>query len=128
MAIPNPKLDLESLKNEVEQECQRYGTVTRIIAREETDLLRFPWLSEVERVRVFVQFSTVEESERARSAIDARDFDGRVVDAVFYPDQRFQLNDLEPDEANEPQVDWEKIYREDRGDYIEDERPRFEDK
>ncbi|KAL9263498.1 DNA-damage-repair/toleration protein DRT111, chloroplastic-like protein [Drosera capensis] len=82
----------DELDEEVGSECAKYGTVTRVLIFEITEL-NFP---SDEAVRIFVQFERSEETTRAYVDLDGRYFGGRVVHAAFYDEERFSKNELAP--------------------------------
>ncbi|KAF8408784.1 hypothetical protein HHK36_004853 [Tetracentron sinense] len=82
----------DELEDEVASECAKYGTVTRVLIFEITEL-DFPV---DEAVRIFVQFERSEETTKALVDLDGRFFGGRVVRALFYDEERFGRNELAP--------------------------------
>lgn len=82
----------DELEDEVASECEKYGTVTRVLIFEITEV-NFPV---DEAVRIFVQFERSEETTKALVDLDGRFFGGRVVRASFYDEDRFGKNELAP--------------------------------
>ncbi|KAL3522838.1 hypothetical protein ACH5RR_015672 [Cinchona calisaya] len=82
----------DDLQGEIAEECQKYGTVTRVLIYEITD----PSFPHEEAVRIFVQFERAEQSTKALIDLEGRFFGGRVVHACFYDEERFTENDLAP--------------------------------
>lgn len=82
----------DELEDEVASECAKYGSVTRVLIFEITEL-NFPT---DEAVRIFVQFDRSEETTKALIDLDGRYFGGRVVHATFYDEERFGKNELAP--------------------------------
>nr|CAB3265311.1 poly(U)-binding-splicing factor PUF60-like [Phallusia mammillata] len=81
----------DDLEGEVTEECGKFGAVERVIIyqekqgeEEDADVV----------VKIFVEFSKVEESEKAISALNNRWFGGNRVTALAYPYQKYTANDL----------------------------------
>ena len=81
----------ESLQEEIEEECNRYGKVENVIIYQEKQ-------SEAEdadvQVKIFVEFSKHEDVKQAQSALDGRFFGGRTVSAKVYDQELFDQQDL----------------------------------
>ncbi|CAG5126959.1 unnamed protein product [Candidula unifasciata] len=81
----------DELESEVTDECGKFGIVNRVIIYQERQ-------SEEEDaeviVKIFVEFSTQEEVEKACSSLNARFFGGRVVTAEKYDQDMYDANDL----------------------------------
>lgn len=82
----------EFLEGEIADECNKYGTVTRVLIFEITEA-NFP---ADEAVRIFVQFEKAEQATKALIDLEGRFFGGRVVHACFYDEERFGNNELAP--------------------------------
>ncbi|XP_014286590.1 poly(U)-binding-splicing factor half pint isoform X4 [Halyomorpha halys] len=82
----------ESLQEEIQEECSKYGTVDRVIIYNEkqsedddnTDII----------VKIFVEFSKMKEAEAARDALNGRFFGGRLVKAELYDQTLFDHSDF----------------------------------
>lgn len=84
----------ETLQEEIQDECAKFGMVERVIIYKEKQ-------SENEEddeadviVKIFVEFSTSVESERGREALHGRFFGGRRVIAELYDQALFDHGDL----------------------------------
>ncbi|XP_014255066.1 poly(U)-binding-splicing factor half pint isoform X2 [Cimex lectularius] len=82
----------ESLQEEIQEECSKYGTVDRVIIYNEKQ-------SEDDEnadiiVKIFVEFSRMREAESARDALNGRYFGGRLVKAELYDQALFDHNDF----------------------------------
>ncbi|KAK0047755.1 poly(U)-binding-splicing factor PUF60-like isoform X2 [Biomphalaria pfeifferi] len=81
----------DDLESEVTDECGKFGHVIRVIIYQERQ-------SEEEDaeviVKIFVEFSSQEEVERACNSLNARFFGGRVVTAEKYDQDMYDANDL----------------------------------
>ncbi|XP_076461353.1 poly(U)-binding-splicing factor PUF60-like [Babylonia areolata] len=81
----------DDLKDEVTDECEKFGTVKRVIIYQEKQ-------SEEENaeviVKIFVEFSKQEEVDKAVSSLNGRFFGGRVLTAEKYDQEMFNANDL----------------------------------
>ncbi|CAI9089645.1 OLC1v1024257C1 [Oldenlandia corymbosa var. corymbosa] len=82
----------DDLEGEIAEECQKYGSVTRVLIFEITE----PNFPHEEAVRIFVQFERAEQSTKALIDLEGRFFGGRVVRAGFYDEERFGRNELAP--------------------------------
>ncbi|EDV56763.1 splicing factor U2AF 50 kDa subunit [Drosophila erecta] len=93
MVLPEELLDneeFEDIRTDIEQECAKYGEVRSIkIPR--------PIGQAPKRGcgKVFVQFESVEDSQRALKALSGRKFSGRIVMTSFYDPEKYLLDDLQ---------------------------------
>uniref|UniRef100_A0A7S0Q2L6 G-patch domain-containing protein n=1 Tax=Coccolithus braarudii TaxID=221442 RepID=A0A7S0Q2L6_9EUKA len=86
------------LRNEIGEECSKYGEVLEVIVHPlgvETNL------PEEERVRIFVKFAKQAAAMKAYIDLDGRFFGGRAVWVCFYREADFDSKNLEP-HASEP--------------------------
>ena len=86
----------ETLQEEIQDECSKYGAVDRVIIYKErqsegnfaeddnTDMI----------VKIFVEFSQATEADRARESLNGRYFGGRLVKAESYDQALFDHGDL----------------------------------
>ncbi|XP_018327868.1 poly(U)-binding-splicing factor half pint isoform X2 [Agrilus planipennis] len=81
----------ETLQDEIQEECSKFGIVERVIIYNEkqseddnTDII----------VKIFVEFSQTGEAEKARDALNGRYFGGRMVQAALYDQTLFDHSDL----------------------------------
>ncbi|XP_025095071.1 poly(U)-binding-splicing factor half pint-like isoform X1 [Pomacea canaliculata] len=81
----------DDLKDEVTDECEKFGKVKRVIIYQEKQ-------SEEEDaeviVKIFVEFTSHDEVERAVAALNGRFFGGRMLTAEKYDQEMFNSNDL----------------------------------
>ncbi|KAL8613295.1 hypothetical protein ACOMHN_052535 [Nucella lapillus] len=81
----------DDLKDEVTDECEKFGAVKRVIIYQEKQ-------SEEENaeviVKIFVEFSKQEEVEKAIASLHGRFFGGRLLTAEKYDPEMFNANDL----------------------------------
>lgn len=81
----------ESLQDEIQEECSKYGQVERVIIYNERQ-------SEEDDdnvvVKIFVEFYETYEAEKARDALNGRYFGGRMVQAALYDQTLFDHNDF----------------------------------
>jgi splicing factor U2AF subunit len=79
--------DYKELEDSVKEEMSRYGNCLKVHCP------RAPLFGEAESVpgfgKVFVKFSTEEDAEKARSGVYRRRFNGRAVDTIYYPVEKF---------------------------------------
>ncbi|XP_071050867.1 poly(U)-binding-splicing factor half pint isoform X2 [Onthophagus taurus] len=81
----------QTLQEEIEEECTKFGNVERVIIYNEkqsedddTDVI----------VKIFVEFTETKEAERARDALNGRYFGGRMVRASLYDQTLFDHSDF----------------------------------
>ncbi|KAF5277353.1 hypothetical protein FQA39_LY06166 [Lamprigera yunnana] len=82
----------ETLQEEIQEECRKFGVVERVIIYNEkqsedddnTEII----------VKIFVEFSETIEAEKARDALNGRYFAGRMVQAGLYDQTLFDHGDL----------------------------------
>jgi len=79
----------DELEAETASECTKYGEVVKCIIYEMPD-----GTPPEEAVRIFVEFHRPESALKAYIDLNGRYFGGRVVDATFYSEDRFQNSDL----------------------------------
>ncbi|KAF5301525.1 hypothetical protein FQR65_LT08829 [Abscondita terminalis] len=82
----------ETLQEEIQEECRKFGVVERVIIYNEKQ-------SEDDEnaeiiVKIFVEFSETVEAEKARDALNGRYFGGRMVQAGLYDQTLFDHSDL----------------------------------
>lgn len=86
-----------TLEDEVGEECtSKYGTVVGVVIFEVTT----PQFPAELAVRIFVAFERQESAIKAAIDLGGRFFGGRLVQATFYDEERFRLQDYAPG-ANE---------------------------
>jgi poly(U)-binding-splicing factor PUF60 len=81
----------EDLKDEINDECSKYGTVNKVLIYQEQQGEE-DWAPVI--VKIFVQFSDSEGSEKAVKSMHGRFFAGRPIVAEPYDQQRFDFEDL----------------------------------
>ncbi|XP_011258948.1 poly(U)-binding-splicing factor half pint isoform X3 [Camponotus floridanus] len=82
----------ETLQEEIQDECSKFGVVERVIIYKERQ-------SEDDEnaeviVKIFVEFSQMSEAERARDSLNGRYFGGRLVKGELYDQALFDNNDF----------------------------------
>ncbi|XP_032219019.2 poly(U)-binding-splicing factor PUF60 isoform X2 [Nematostella vectensis] len=81
----------EDLEHEVTDECSKFGTVSRVVIYKEKQ-------GEEEDaeviVKIFVEFTSPDETDKATSNLDGRWFGGRAVKAEAYNEDKFLSADL----------------------------------
>ncbi|KAJ1525764.1 hypothetical protein ONE63_008969 [Megalurothrips usitatus] len=82
----------ETLQEEIQDECSKYGIVERVIIYNERQSEEEDDDAEV-IVKIFVEFSQMREAESARDGLDGRFFGGRKVIATLYDQDLFNHND-----------------------------------
>ena len=85
--------DYREIEESVMEEMMRYGTCLRVHCP------RPPMFGEAEQVlgygKVYVRFSNDQESEKAKQGIYKRRFNGRIVESIYYPEQKFVNNQFD---------------------------------
>uniref|UniRef100_A0A8D9A4Q6 Poly(U)-binding-splicing factor half pint n=1 Tax=Cacopsylla melanoneura TaxID=428564 RepID=A0A8D9A4Q6_9HEMI len=81
----------ETLQEEIQDECGKYGQVEKVVIYNEKQ--SDDEASEV-IVKIFVLFSKMQEAEYARDALNGRFFAGRMVRAELYDQALFDHNDF----------------------------------
>ncbi|KAK9730507.1 RNA recognition motif [Popillia japonica] len=81
----------ETLQEEIQEECSKFGVVERVIIynekqseEDDTDVI----------VKIFVEFSMTKEAEMAKDALNGRYFGGRMVKAALYDQTLFDHSDF----------------------------------
>jgi len=87
----------ETLEDEIEDECEKFGSVVQVLIFEVTEQSFAP----DEAVRVFVEFVDEEAAARAGAALNGRFFGKRVVKASFYELHKLDAGDLGPQKGEE---------------------------
>ncbi|XP_026280301.1 poly(U)-binding-splicing factor half pint isoform X1 [Frankliniella occidentalis] len=82
----------ETLQEEIQDECSKYGVVERVIIYNERQSEDEDDDAEV-IVKIFVEFSQMSEAESARDGLNGRFFGGRKVIAALYDQDLFDHND-----------------------------------
>ena len=82
----------ESLDEEVGEECSKYGEVDNVLIFEVTD----PEYPPDQAVRIFVQFEKQTAATAALQELHGRYFAGRVVSVDYFDEERFNRQDLAP--------------------------------
>ena len=85
------------LRDEIGQECSKYGEVAEVLVHEVKDESAAP----EERVRIFVKFGKQAAAMKAYIDLDGRFFGGSQVWVCFYKEADFDAGSLAPS-ANEP--------------------------
>nr|CAD7393720.1 unnamed protein product [Timema cristinae] len=83
----------ESLQEEIQDECTKYGTVERVIIYNEKQSEEDDDDAEV-IVKIFVEFSQMSEAEKARDSLNGRYFGGRLVKGELYDQALFDHSDF----------------------------------
>lgn len=81
-----------SLDDEIGEECSKYGEISQITIFEVTE----PGYPVDQAVRIFVQFERTESALKALIDLEGRFFGGRTVKATFFPEDKFERQELAP--------------------------------
>ncbi len=85
--------DYKELEASVEEEMNRYGTCLKVHCP------RPPMFGEAEHVpgygKVYVRFATEADSEKAKVSLYKRRFNGRPVEIIYYPLEKFLKNQFD---------------------------------
>jgi len=82
------------LKEEIQEECSKFGLVERVIIYNEKQTDNEEDDNADVIVKIFVEFSLASETERAKDALNGRYFGGRLVRAELYDQALFDHGDL----------------------------------
>lgn len=82
------------LKEEIQEECSKFGLVERVIIYNEKQTDNEEDDNADVIVKIFVEFSLPSETERAKEALNGRYFGGRLVRAELYDQALFDHGDL----------------------------------
>ncbi|XP_021935773.1 poly(U)-binding-splicing factor half pint isoform X2 [Zootermopsis nevadensis] len=82
----------ETLQEEIQDECSKFGTVERVIIYNEKQSEDDDDAEVI--VKIFVEFSQMSEAESARDALNGRYFGGRLVKGELYDQALFDHNDF----------------------------------
>ncbi|XP_031346637.1 poly(U)-binding-splicing factor half pint isoform X2 [Photinus pyralis] len=82
----------ETLQDEIQEECSKFGAVERVIIYNEKQSEDDEYAEII--VKIFVEFTETIEAEKARDALNGRYFGGRMVQAALYDQTLFDHSDL----------------------------------
>lgn len=82
------------LKEEIQEECSKFGVVERVIIYNEKQTDNEEDDNADVIVKIFVEFSLPAETEKAKEALNGRYFGGRLVRAELYDQALFDHGDL----------------------------------
>merc|ERR1711953_350032 len=80
----------EALEGEVTEECNNYGSVTKVVIYQEKQS-DDPMAETI--VKIFVQFTEADAVDRAKESLGGRFFSGRRINATSYDQNMFDLKD-----------------------------------
>lgn len=84
----------ETLQEEIQEECTKFGTVSRVIIFNEKQTENEDDEEAEIIVKIFVEFSLASEADRGKDALHGRFFGGRRVIAELYDQSLFDHGDL----------------------------------
>lgn len=84
----------ETLQEEIQEECSKFGTVERVIIYKEKQSDNDDDDFGDVIVKIFVEFSMTSEADKASAALNGRYFAGRLVKAESYDQALFNHNDF----------------------------------
>ncbi|KAH8358192.1 hypothetical protein KR084_007447 [Drosophila pseudotakahashii] len=93
MVLPEELLDeeeFEDIRTDIKSECTKYGEVRSIKIPRPIGLTPQRGCG-----KVFVQFESVEDCQKALKALSGRKFSGRIVMTSFYDPNKYLANDLQ---------------------------------
>ncbi|XP_011882393.1 PREDICTED: poly(U)-binding-splicing factor half pint isoform X3 [Vollenhovia emeryi] len=82
----------ETLQEEIQDECSKFGVVVRVIIYKERQSEEDENAEVI--VKIFVEFAEMNEAERARDSLNGRYFGGRLVKGELYDQALFDNNDF----------------------------------
>jgi len=83
----------DSLQEEIQDECSKFGVVKRVIIYKEKQSDSVDDDSDT-IVKIFVEFTHMSEAEQARDSLNGRFFGGRLVKAELYDQALFDHSDF----------------------------------
>jgi len=83
----------DSLQEEIQDECSKFGVVERVIIYKEKQSDSVDDDSDT-IVKIFVEFTQMSEAERARDSLNGRFFGGRLVKSELYDQALFDHSDF----------------------------------
>ncbi|TYZ58272.1 hypothetical protein PybrP1_007949 [[Pythium] brassicae (nom. inval.)] len=81
--------EFSDLKEDVEEECKRFGKVVNLVIPRPQEGESVPGVGSI-----FVRFSDVSEATAALKALSGRKFGGNIVKVTYYPLARFEAKDF----------------------------------
>jgi hypothetical protein len=81
--LVNPE-EYQDLLDDIREECAQFGHLNQVI---------IPKAGQVGATKVFLEYATTEDAGKAVQALEGRTFDGRRVQAIYFPESRFAAND-----------------------------------
>lgn len=84
----------ETLQEEIQEECSKFGVVERVIIYKEKQTDSDDDDDSDIIIKIFVEFSASNEAEKARGVLNDRYFGGRLVKAELYDQALFDHGDL----------------------------------
>jgi splicing factor U2AF subunit len=82
------------VEDETFEEMERYGRVTQVIAPRPSAGYRAGMTLEPGVGKVYTRFETIEDARVGKEAMTGRRFEGRIVDAQFYPEDKFNKGEF----------------------------------
>ena len=98
LLIPEQVEDINEyadVEDETFEEMEQYGKVEQVIAPKPTMKYAPGQPPEPGVGKVFVKFATINEAEVGRKALEGRRFEGRIVEASYYPEDKFRNGQFE---------------------------------
>lgn len=85
--------DYKEIEDSVQEEMNRYGNCLKVYCP------RPPMFGDAEQVsgygKVYVRFQNEQEAEKAKLAVYRRRFNGRIVESIYYPVEKFIKNQFD---------------------------------
>ena len=90
----------DDLEGEIRQECQKYGNITSVHIHSVyfiyyvclifiLNILQTPNTEEIDQVRIFVSYDSINSAIKALISLNRRFFGGRMIDCRFYDVSHF---------------------------------------
>lgn len=77
--------EYQDIYEDIQSECSQFGTLTSLI---------IPKAGQVGATKIFLEYQTIEDAQRAIASLEGRTFDGRIVEATFFDESRFANKDF----------------------------------
>lgn len=88
-------VEFTEIEDETFEEMDTYGKVEQCIAPKPPSVAALGQPGEKGVGKVFVRFTSIEDAEVGKKAMAGRRFEGRIVEAYFYPDEKFFKGEFE---------------------------------
>ena len=82
--------EYEDLKEDIQEECSKFGVILSMKIPRPMMSLMVPGLG-----KVFIEYSSIDESKVAKKALQGRLFDNKTVECTYHDENKYNRNDFE---------------------------------